>query len=151
MLNHACAFMLGIAAAAVATAGGAHDRVPGSSATCEGMLSARAHGAVGDGRTDDAPALQQAIDAAQRDNKTLWLPAGLYLVNSSLLVQPFRHDVRNSEFKPLRLLGEGEFSTTIVAGRPLDAVLDFLPQLKDDTPVYVCTTFCRSLRCMGTL
>ena len=50
------------------------------------VLSARDFGAVGDGVTDDAPALQRAIDAAQHSRKILALPAGIYLVNSSLRV-----------------------------------------------------------------
>ena len=80
-----------------------------------------------DGRTDDAAALQRGIDAAQAAARTLFLPAGRYVVNATLLVRPFRHDVRNSPFKPLRLLGEGEYASTIVAGKALDTVIDILP------------------------
>eukprot|EP01050_Picozoa_sp_SAG11_P012970 SAG11_NODE_1482_length_4830_cov_6.200380_2_plen_740_part_00 len=96
-------------------------------------LSAKDFGVRGDGVSDDQPGLQAAIDAAQRSARTLWLPAGRYRVNRTLIVNPFRHDVRDSEFKPLRLLGEGEIATTIVAGRPLDTVLDILPCTKPVT------------------
>ena len=67
--------------------------------------SAKDFGAVGDAVdvADDQPSLQlqlAAIDAAQRtaQTSTLWPPAGVYTVKRSLLGNPFRHDVRNSEW-----------------------------------------------------
>ena len=94
--------------AALVTSSLPHTQLPQRCSNCSGrgdMLSALAFGAVGDGRHDDGPALQHAIDAAQRSARTLWLPAGRYVVSAPLLVRAFRHDVRNSHYKPLRLLG----------------------------------------------
>lgn len=51
------------------------------------MINARDYGAKGDGLTDDAPALQRAIDAAQHSRKLLAVPAGVYLVNQTLYVR----------------------------------------------------------------
>ena len=48
------------------------------------VLNARDFGAVGDGVSDDAPALQRAITAAQHSRKILAIPAGVYLVNYTL-------------------------------------------------------------------
>lgn len=48
------------------------------------VLNARDFGAVGDGVSDDAPALQRAITAAQHSRKILAIPAGVYLVISTL-------------------------------------------------------------------
>ena len=56
----------------------------GSPGAPSNSLSARDFGATGNGATDDAPALQRAIDAAQFSRKPLHLPAGTYLVNSTL-------------------------------------------------------------------
>src|SRR4051794_11249020 len=47
-----------------------------------GPLSAKWFGARGDGRADDAPAIQRAIDAA--DGRTVWLPAGTYRIDAPL-------------------------------------------------------------------
>jgi hypothetical protein len=52
-----------------------------------GVINARDYGAKGDGLTDDAPALQRAIDAAQHSRKLLAVPAGVYLVNATLHVR----------------------------------------------------------------
>ena len=57
------------------------------SPTPSNSLSARDFGARGDGITDDAAALQRCIDAAQYSRKPMFLPAGIYLVNSTLHVR----------------------------------------------------------------
>ena len=46
---------------------------------------------------DMAPALQRAIDAAQRQRKALFIPAGRYALNTSLLV---RSNQNQSELLP---------------------------------------------------
>jgi hypothetical protein len=51
-------------------------------------INAKDYGAVGDGTTDDAPALQRAIAAATEGGQALLLPAGTYLVNTTLSI-PF--------------------------------------------------------------
>ena len=78
-------------------------------------LDARSFGAVGDGLADDGPALQLAINESQRLGRALLLPAGRYLVNRTLVVQS---DARGHPgTNPLRLVGEGQYLSTIVAGR----------------------------------
>lgn len=101
-----------------------------------GALNAMDFGAAGDGRTDDAPALQLAIDTAQYSRKPLLLPAGLYLVNSSLHVRWNAGRQQTNCSGPasgsratcpsaLHLIGEGGWGwiTTIQAGAPMDAVI----------------------------
>jgi hypothetical protein len=51
------------------------------------VVDARDFGAVGDGISDDGPALQAAIDAAQYGRKPLVVPAGLYAISSTLIVR----------------------------------------------------------------
>lgn len=68
------------------------------------------YGAKGDGTTDDTTAIANALsDAygsdASNDGGTVYLPRGTYIVNSPLLVR-----------QRVRLLGEGDRSSTIKAG-----------------------------------
>ena len=51
-----------------------------------GYLSVKLFGALGDAVHDDAPALQKAVNAAQSSGRTLRLPAGVYLGNSTVVV-----------------------------------------------------------------
>ena len=90
--------------------------------------------------TDDAPALQRAIDAAQLAGRSLFIPAGVYRVNTTLLIRctgardpiednspnPMCDGVLNAthRYHPLRLVGEGMESTMIQAGRAMPAVLE---------------------------
>ena len=106
-------------------------------------LNARDFGAVGDGRADDAPALQRAIDAAQLSRQKLAIPAGVYLVKSMLKVHynngPEAAQWSNCTFNStdsvmipgwcpaaLHLVGDGGWGleTTIRAGALMDAVID---------------------------
>ena len=49
-------------------------------------ISVTDFGAVGDGRTNDAPAIQSAIDAALADGSlVVWFPPGDYRTNTTLL------------------------------------------------------------------
>ena len=101
-------------------------------------LNARDFGAKGDGVTDDAPALQKAIDSAQLSRRKLALPAGVYLVNSTLKVHynggpgtvqwhncsfPFDDNLGGPEYCPaaLHLVGDGGWGleTIIKAGKIL--------------------------------
>ena len=97
-----------------------------------GALSARDFGAKGDGRTDDQPALQAAIHAAQRQGRALYLPAGDYLIGATLVVEcsvPNCCEACNTsetncavsacgplQFNPLRMMGEAQFTTRVIAG-----------------------------------
>lgn len=71
------------------------------------------YGAVGNGTADDTAAIQQAISdewarisltpsAAQQSRNAIYLPAGTYLISSSLLLYPF-----------ITLYGDGPGKTTI--------------------------------------
>jgi hypothetical protein len=82
------------------------------------VLSVKTFGAKGDGVTDDAPAIQKAIDSISPDQaRALFFPAGVYLVNTSLTLW--------RSGGAARLLGEGMEMTTLVAGAHMTAVLVF--------------------------
>ena len=97
-------------------------------------LSARDFGAMGDGVCTEAPdrswtkctgrdesaALQRAIDAAQRQARTLYVPAGVYMVNATLIIRKPNENASIAKPQPyatagLRIVGEGMSNTIIVA------------------------------------
>jgi hypothetical protein len=51
-----------------------------------GAISAKDFGAKGDGKTDDSVALQRCIDAAKAQGKTAWIPPGVYLQSTKLVL-----------------------------------------------------------------
>lgn len=55
-----------------------------SISTSNGYLSARDYGAVGDGVTDDTPALELLFEDAAKFDKAVYFPAGTYLIRRSL-------------------------------------------------------------------
>lgn len=70
------------------------DRNDGSEAWDDFVLNAsevwidvRAYGALGDGATDDASAIQDAIDAAPSTGSIIFFPAGTYIVSTALLIK----------------------------------------------------------------
>jgi hypothetical protein len=89
-------------------------------------LDVKQFGAIGDGKHDDAPAIQNAIDAAQKQRRALFVPAGQYLINATLTVRNSRHP-SYSGWSSLRLVGEGNLGqqSTVTPGRPLTALLAF--------------------------
>ena len=111
-------------------------RAIGETPTHAGVVNAiEDFGAAADGRADDAPALQAAIYAAQFGRKALFLPAGLYLVNSTLRVfdTSATHTYSNCSGPsqalcpaPLHMIGEGGWGyiTSIQAGQPMEAVIE---------------------------
>ena len=71
------------------------------------VVSVKDFGAVGDGAADDTAAIQAAINAA--DGRTVLLPAGTYKITSTLTFTPTAATFE----KPIRLVGEGMFSSVI--------------------------------------
>ena len=55
-------------------------RVDGNSVAASSLISVKAYGAVGDGVTDDTAAIQAAINACIAFKKSLYVPAGTYMV-----------------------------------------------------------------------
>src|ERR1700756_1482004 len=55
---------------------------PGSTTT---FLDVRSYGAKGDGVTDDQPAIQRALSAAQATNASVYFGPGTYLLVSSAM------------------------------------------------------------------
>ena len=75
------------------------------------LVSVRDFGATGDGTTDDTTAIQAAIYYAQTNGGCVYLPAGIYIISSSLNVQI------NSGGLPLlrpSICGDGAGATTIL-------------------------------------
>ena len=83
--------------------------------------------------TDDGPALQRAIDAAQRTRRTLFVPAGRYMVSKALIVHSNQNKSQlvggDYAFGPLKMVGEGKYLTSIMLSSNDTAVL-FFPQAK---------------------
>ena len=100
------------------------------------MLNVLDFGAVGDGVTDCAPAIQQAINQAQREYRALYVPAGIFRIESGLVVNttahsPAKYSASTPHFRvaPLRLIGEGATNgmgqSVIFAAKPMAAVLTY--------------------------
>ena len=49
----------------------------------EGAISVEDFGALGDGVTDDAPAIQATIDSLPQTGGTVYVPAGTYMLGTS--------------------------------------------------------------------
>ena len=106
-------------------------------------LSVLDFGAVGDGDgngggTDNAAALQAAIDAAQVQGRALFIPVGRFMVNSTLVVgcseiaitcpscPPVKGCAAHGPpLEPLRMFGEDRFFSIIATIQPLHAVIEF--------------------------
>ena len=70
-------------------------------------INAKAYGATGDGVTDDTTALQNSINALTTGlNATLFIPAGTYVVSTSLLIPYMQYN---------RILGAGPNATILQA------------------------------------
>lgn len=91
------------------------------------LLSVRDFGAVGDGITDDAAAIQRGIDASQQQQRALWFPAGIYAVSTGLVVRRTnRHAHLDApDTHTSRLQGEGQHQVTIRASHPMNSILTF--------------------------
>lgn len=76
------------------------------------LVSVRDFGATGDGTTDDTTAIQAAIYYAQTNGGCVYLPAGIYIISSSLNVQ-----INSGSTLPLlrpSIKGDGAGATTIL-------------------------------------
>lgn len=69
--------------------------------------------ARGDGRTDDTAALQQAIRDHESSGRTIYLPAGVYLISAPLRFTENSSTNRNSRFGRNTLRGENTADTVI--------------------------------------
>lgn len=107
------------------------------------MLNVVDFGAVGDGVTDCSSAIQRAIDQAQREYRALFVPAGIYRVDTGLMVNTtapsrakYSPATQHWRVAPLRMIGEGatngEGQSVIFAGRPMAAVLTFASRQPSD-------------------
>ena len=95
------------------------------------QLDVRDFGAVADGRTNDAPAIQKAIDAAQQaePGSTVFVPAGRYRLDPSKEKQ--RTHLALSKVKGVTLAGTPE--TVLIASDPTKAFIS----IEDSTDVAV--------------
>lgn len=78
------------------------------------MFDVTSYGAVGDGTTDDRPAIQDAIDAASVSGGVVFLPQGTYLLDTSHPVETGLGLVINAD--NVFLEGEGRGVTKIKLG-----------------------------------
>ena len=56
-------------------------------------VNVRWYDATGDGVTDDAPAIQEALTAAMTAGRQLYIPAGTYRLASSIVVRPISYNI----------------------------------------------------------
>jgi hypothetical protein len=95
-------------------------------------------GAKGDGVTDDSQALQRAVNAAMGDcpavqhpcplekqGRALFVPAGMYLVNTQINVRPTTGENAGYGTLGLNIYGESRSLTEIHAGAKMHAVFNF--------------------------
>jgi Pectate lyase superfamily protein len=102
------------------------------------IFSVKDFGATGDGSTDDATAIQAAIDAAA--GKPVFFPAGTYRINTALTYITTSTDV----FTPgLKLIGDGS-GKTILDSRVASAAL-----IRVDTNAVATARFQRGVQIVG--
>src|SRR5690606_16267321 len=66
------------------------DQVTAQLADTEGVINVKAHGAKGDGVTDDWQAIQSAITLAENARKSVYFPSGKYFVSKTLRTKHMR-------------------------------------------------------------
>lgn len=72
------------------------------------IYNVKEYGAVGDGVTDDTTSIQNAVNAAQINGGTVYVPCGTYSISSSILIT-----------KPITIMGEGNGVGPHVGGQLL--------------------------------
>ncbi|KXV16882.1 hypothetical protein CR51_00075 [Caballeronia megalochromosomata] len=85
----------------------------------KGTLNVRDLGAVGNGIADDTSALRTALARAKRTGRTVYLPAGRYLITDTLELSneysPSQRELENDVIA-LSLVGDGSHATYILWG-----------------------------------
>ena len=83
--------------------------------------------ALGQEGEDWQPAFQKAIEAAQRDIRPIFVPAGVYKIRKAIRITPVpREDKKNPfGFHALRIAGEGRHQTHIVQQVETENVIDW--------------------------
>lgn len=56
-------------------------------------INVKDYGAKGDGTTDDATAIQAALNAASTQKKSVVFPSATYKLNSGIIYDPSRHSI----------------------------------------------------------
>lgn len=86
-------------------------------------LNVKWFGAKGDDSADDTLAVQTAVTVAQHTGKSVYAPAGIYLISSPIVL--------DSGARPIRLSGDGLYTTffkphpTFTESNPLEAIFKF--------------------------
>lgn len=106
-----------------------------------GYEPVRAHGATGDGETDDTAAIQSAIDTANRERHVVYFHPGEYLISDTLWLRQDDYEVRANDnegrygqvlqgsycgARPTLRLADGtapETDARVISGEPLAMIL----------------------------
>lgn len=102
----------------------------GAVAHASTVFNVQTFGATGDGRTDDGPALQHAIDAAVAagPGNEVFLPAGNYLLGADFPRGPWQLLINNATNFTLA----GEAGTNLVSGAPEKNIISITNSLNVD-------------------
>jgi len=109
------------------------------------LVDVKTYGATGDGVTDDAPAIQAALDAltanavAGTDLNTLFFPPGVYMLGAPLTVGPYG----DHAFLKLEIRGSGKHCTKLHA---MVWTRDDILQLLNDGTHYVASWTIRDIQ-----
>ena len=88
-------------------------------------INVKSFGAVGDGKHDDGPSIQQAIDSVVgKAEAALYFPTGVYHTNQTIVANSWA----------IRFVGDGMSLSVVVAGAPMVATL-ILPGAQPNTTV----------------
>jgi hypothetical protein len=85
-----------------------------------GDMNARWFGATGDGTTDDSTAIQIAINVAFLNGDTLYVPAGDYVIGTTINMNGFNSGIGANlpslYSKRMKIIGDGSGSTRFIGG-----------------------------------
>ena len=87
------------------------ENVPTALAQPANSLSITNYGAIGDGVTDCTAALQNCINAANSQGKSVWMPAGAYLVTGNINL-PSNTTLQGAGMWQTKLIGSAALYTT---------------------------------------